>query len=177
MDKRKRKERRVARGREVSSTAQRVLFVSNVSLLGFRRHTVLLVLRPPPQPFPHTSATTTLLGNPPLDLRRLCPRLLTPKGAAITVTDTSKPRVGGFGCSSSYPADCEAGCTLTVVPFLIKGCGTIVVAFGERGVGGAEGGTRQGFVEMISRGQQHYDHELWRGLQVISIKKCFVINI
>lgn len=69
-----------ARGREVSSAAQRVLFVSNVSLLGFRRHTVLLVLRPPPQPFPHTLATTTLLGNPPLNLRRLCPQAANSQG-------------------------------------------------------------------------------------------------
>lgn len=61
-------------GREVSLAAQQVLFMSNVSLLGFRRHTLLPVLRPPLQPFPHTSATTTFLGNPPLNLRRLCPQ-------------------------------------------------------------------------------------------------------
>lgn len=111
----------LARGREVSSAVQWVLFVSNVSLLGFRRHTVLLVLvhhHPPWQP-------------PRLTSDGFVPRLLTPMGAAITVTDTSKPRVGGFGCSSSYPADCEAGCTLTVVSFLIKDCSAIVVAFGR----------------------------------------------
>lgn len=93
MDERKKgKERRV-----FSSAAQWVLFVSSVSLLGFRRHTVLLVPRPPPRPFRHTSATTTtLLGNPPLDLADgFVPRLLPPKGAAITVTDTSKLMVGG----------------------------------------------------------------------------------
>ncbi|KAM8915648.1 proton channel OTOP1 isoform 1-T1 [Spinachia spinachia] len=49
--------------------------------IGFRRHTVLLVLRPPPRPFRHTSATTTTLpGNPPLDLADgFVPRLLPPK--------------------------------------------------------------------------------------------------
>lgn len=58
----------------LAQQAQWVLLVLNVSLLGFRRHTVLLVQGPPPRPFPHTSATATLLGNPTLDLRRLCPQ-------------------------------------------------------------------------------------------------------
>lgn len=86
----------------------------------------------------HIVAPSPVLSPPPLATPHLTsdgfvPRLLSPKGTAITVTDTSKLRVEGFCYSSSYPADCEAGCTLTVVHFLIKGCMTIVVGSGGKG--------------------------------------------
>lgn len=163
-------------GREVSSAAQWVLFVLNVSLLGFRRNTALLALIPPLQPLsPHFSHHHPPWQPPAWPQTALSPRPLSPKGAAITVTDTYKPRVGGFSCSSSYPADCEAGCTLTAVPFLIKGCSTIVVASGGWGDGsGWVRSTRQGFVEMVSRGSS-VTTACCGGLDK-EYKKCIVIN-
>lgn len=77
------------------SAARGAMFVSSVSLLGFRRCTELLALRPPPEPFPNTSAYHCPLGNPQLDPDGFVPGLRTPRGAAITVTDTAKPGVGG----------------------------------------------------------------------------------
>ncbi|MEQ2248867.1 Proton channel otop1 [Ilyodon furcidens] len=102
---------------------------------------------PLPGPFCTLQPPLPSLATPRLTLDIFIPRLLSPKGAAITVTDTPKPAVGGFSRSSSYPANCEGGCTLTV-PLLIKRCSSTVVASRGLGVGVGGGGTRQGFVKV-----------------------------
>lgn len=121
----------IMRGREVGPAGPvGPACVERLSIRFQETHSVATAEAPFPGPLPTLQPLPPSLANTRLTSDGFVPRLLTPKGAAITVTDTSKPKVEGFSCSSSYPADCEAGCTLTVVPILIKGCRSMVAAFG-----------------------------------------------
>lgn len=71
-DERKRNRGGLMEGK-VRSAARGAMFVSGGSLLGFRRCTGLLALRPPPESFPNTLAYRYPPWQPPAWPRRLCP--------------------------------------------------------------------------------------------------------